>query len=102
MNILTILKVILLVAIVIMGLAAAAGAKFPHNAINDKDSSSLAGVSVSNFDTQNTFAHPGKDFATYSSAILSILFTFSGYQQPFYVSTTYTMICSALNQLARS
>ena len=43
-------------------------------------------TSVSNFNTHTSFLHPSHDVANYANSLLFIIYTFSGYEQPFYVS----------------
>ena len=43
-------------------------------------------IPVSNFDTHTSFLHPSHDVANYANSLLFIMCSFSGYEQPFYVS----------------
>ena len=43
-------------------------------------------TSVSNFDPHTSFLHPSHNVANYANSLLFIIYTFSGYEQPFYVS----------------
>ena len=43
-------------------------------------------TSVSNFDPHTSFLHPSHNVANYANSLLFIIHTFSGYEQPFYVS----------------
>ena len=85
-NILATLKVLILVAVIGIGFAASAGAKFGHGPVHGETVDSTTGNVTPNFDTKSSFAHPQHDAASYADAILFIVYTFSGYEQPFYVS----------------
>ena len=82
------LKVLILVAVIGIGFAASAGAKFGHGPVHGETVDSITGQVTPNFDTKSSFAHPNHDAASYASSILFIVYTFSGYEQPFYVSHT--------------
>lgn len=41
---------------------------------------------VSNFNTHTSFLHASHDVANYANSLLFVLYSFSGYEQPFYVS----------------
>lgn len=43
-------------------------------------------TSVSNFNPHTSFLHPSHNVANYANSLLFIIYTFSGYEQPFYVS----------------
>ena len=43
-------------------------------------------TSVSNFNPHTSFLHPSHNVANYANSLLFIICTFSGYEQPFYVS----------------
>ncbi|CAF9934066.1 MAG: hypothetical protein ALECFALPRED_005836 [Alectoria fallacina] len=42
-------------------------------------------VPVSNFDIHTSFLQPSHDVANYANSLVFIMYTFSGYEQPFYV-----------------
>ena len=54
---------------------------------------------TSNFDTHASFHHPSHDVANYANSLLFVIYTFSGYEQPFYVST---IRCSDLRCLFKT
>ena len=87
-NMLATLKVFILVAVIGIGFAASAGANFGHGPVHGKTVDSITGKVTPNFDTKSSFAHPRHDAASYAESILFIVYTFSGYEQPFYVSPT--------------
>lgn len=41
---------------------------------------------VSNFDTHTSFLHASHDVGNYANSLVFVLYSFSGYEQPFYVS----------------
>ena len=87
-NMLATLKVLILVAVISIGFAASAGANFGHGPVHGETVDSINGKVTPNFDTQSSFAHPHHDAASYAESILFIVYTYSGYEQPFYVSHT--------------
>ena len=89
-NMLATLKVLILVAVIGMGFAASAGASFGHGPVHGETVDSITGNVTPNFDTKSSFAHPHHDAASYAETILFIVYTYSGYEQPFYVSHTYS------------
>ena len=78
-NVLALVKVATLLAIIGMGFAAGAGASFGAGPVGR--------VAIKqNFNVHTSFA-PGKgNVGDYSAAILFIVYSFFGFQQPFYVS----------------
>ena len=85
-NVLACSKMLILVAVMVIGFAASAGAKFGHGPVHGDTVDPNSGRVTSNFDTSSSFAHPRHDAASYADSILFIIYTFSGYEQPFYVS----------------
>ena len=85
-NFLAIIKVLILLAVIIIGFAASAGARFGHGPVHGQTIDPATNHATSNLDTHSSFAHPRHDVAGYTTSILYILYTFSGYEQPFYVS----------------
>ena len=79
-NMLASLKVLILIAIICIGFAASAGAKFGHGHVHGEN------VGSSNFDTHTSFTHARHDAASYADSLIFIVYTYSGYEQPFYVS----------------
>ena len=85
-NMLATLKVLILVAVIAIGFAASAGAKFGHGPVHGETVDPTTGNATPNFDTKSSFAHPQHDAASYAESILFIVYTYSGFEQPFYVS----------------
>ena len=84
-NLLALLKVSILLAVVGIGFAASAGASFGHGPVHGVTVNPDTGKSSPNFDTHSSFANPRKDAASYAESLLFIVYTYSGYEQPFYV-----------------
>ncbi|KAL8735934.1 MAG: hypothetical protein Q9166_000496 [cf. Caloplaca sp. 2 TL-2023] len=84
-NLLAVMKALVLVAIVVLGFAALAGASFGHGYVHGETADPKTQVKSSNFNTHSSFAFARKDPASYSESLLYITYTFSGYEQPFYV-----------------
>ena len=87
-NLLTMMKVLILLAIIIIGFAASAGASFGHGPVHGETVDPLTRSATSNFDIHSSFSNARNDSASISDAILFIVYTFSGYEQPFYVGTS--------------
>lgn len=85
-NLLAIMKVLVLVAIIIIGFAASAGASFGHGPVHGETVDPKTQSKTSNFSTHSSFAFASNDPASYAESLLYIIFTYSGYEQPFYVS----------------
>ena len=85
-NILASLKVLILIAVICIGFAASAGAKFGHGPVHGETVDPATGNATSNFDTHSSFAHARHDAASYADSLIYIVYTYSGYEQPFYVS----------------
>ena len=84
-NILAVLKVMILLAIVVIGFAASAGANFGHGPVHGQTLNPVTHKATSNFDPQSSFAFARSDPAGYASSILFVIYCYSGYEQPFYV-----------------
>lgn len=74
-NCFALFKVAMLLAIIVIGFAIAGGAYFGGG------SSQKA-----NFNVHTSFNDPSRSVASYTDSFFGILFAFSGFQQPFYVS----------------
>ena len=81
-NVLAGLKVATLLAVIIIGFATAGGASFGNGPIGRT-------ATKANFDTRMSFASPSSDAGNYARSIVYIVYTYSGFKQPFYVSNTY-------------
>lgn len=98
-NALAILKILILLVIIGIGFAASAGASFGHGSVHGETVNPTMGTATSNFDTHTSFAHSRKDTASYADSILFIVYTFSGYEQPFYVSRDFETEYSRKNRI---
>ena len=95
-----ILKVLILVAVIGIGFAASAGAKFTldftnppsheHRPVHGGTIGPVYQTWSPNFSTQSSFSYPHHNVVDYAGAILFIVYTYSGYEQPFYVSPVDT------------
>jgi hypothetical protein len=85
-NIFACLKILILLTVIGIGFAASAGAKFGHGPVHGDTVDPTTGKITSNFDTSSSFAHTRNDVASYANPLLYVVYTFSGYEQPFYVS----------------
>lgn len=74
-NLLAVLKFLLLFTLFVLGLCAANKDKFVHT--------QTAGT---NFDIHRSFAGKSNDTASYADCLVNIMYSYSGYEQPFYVS----------------
>jgi amino acid permease len=74
-NVFAIYKVLFLLVIVIIGFV------FRGGGLRQKEH--LGGQ---NFAPKTSFAHMSKDFSDYTMSLLAVMYTYSGYEQPFYVS----------------
>lgn len=101
-NLLALLKVLILLAVIGIGFAASAGASFGHGPVHGETIDPTSGKATPNFNTHTSFAHARKDTASYADSILFIIYTFSGYEQPFYVSQFLSEHSSLQNEMDRS
>ena len=74
-NCFAIFKIAILLAIIIIGFAIAGGANFGGGSRQ-----------TANFDVDTSFNNPSVSVASYTDSFYDILYAFSGFQQPFYVS----------------
>jgi L-asparagine transporter-like permease len=74
-NCFAVFKVAILLAIIIIGFAVAGGANFGGGSSQ-----------TANFNVHTSFSNPSRDVANYTDSFYFILYAFSGFQQPFYVS----------------
>lgn len=84
-NLLAIMKALVLVAIIVIGFAASAGASFGHGRVHGQTVDPKTGTKTSNFNTHSSFVYARSEPASYAASLLYITYTFSGYEQPFYV-----------------
>lgn len=80
-NVLALIKVLTLTAVIVIGFAAAGGASFGNGTVGK------AAVKT-NFDTHKSFSRPSHDAGSYARSIVYVVYSYSGFKQPFYVSAT--------------
>lgn len=85
-NVLALLKVLILLAIIIIGFAASAGASFGHGPVHGQTVNPTTHKATPNFDVHSSFSDANSSPANYVESILLVVYTYSGYEQPFYVS----------------
>ena len=84
-NMLAILKASILVAIIAIGFSASAGASFGHGKVHGYTINPDTQTETSNFQVNSSFATSTNDAAGFASSFIQILYTFSGFEQPFNV-----------------
>ncbi|KAL8953687.1 MAG: hypothetical protein Q9222_000471 [Ikaeria aurantiellina] len=84
-NALAIIKTLILVAIIVIGFAASAGASFGHGPVHGETVNPKTQDVTSNFNPHSSFGFASQDVASYADSLLFVTYTFSGYEQPFYV-----------------
>lgn len=85
-NLLAFLKVLILLAIIVIGFAASAGASFGHGPVHGQTINPTTHELTSNFEIHSSFTNASRNTANYASSMLFIVNAYSGYKQPFYVS----------------
>lgn len=85
-NVLAMLKASILVAIIVIGFSASAGASFGHGKVHGNTIDPDTSRSTSNFDIHSSFTDGSKSAATYANSIIFIIYAYGGFDQPFYVS----------------
>ena len=93
-NLLAVLKASILLAIIVIGFAAAAGASFGHGKVQGNTIDPDTSRSTSNFNVHSSFTHGSTSTASYANAIIFIIYSYGGFEQPFYVSNTFSIITS--------
>ena len=96
-NLLALIKVLILVAIIVIGFAVAGGASFGNGPVGK------AAVKA-NFDPHKSFLDPKGDAGSYARSIVYIVHSYSGFKQPFYVSISlvyFKMAFDLILSLAR-
>lgn len=89
-NCLATIKVLMLLCIIGIGFASAAGASFGNH--SSQEASKTA--KEANFSVHKSFAHASGDFASYANALIFTIYPFSGYYQPFYVRSRSSLLAS--------
>ena len=79
-------KILILLAIIIIGFSIKAGAHFGNAQLYGETIRPLTGKHTSNFDPHTSFAYAEGDVASYAYSLLYVMCSFSGFEQPFYVS----------------
>jgi len=81
-NIFAVLKVAILLIIIILGFIRSRGYSFGGHAasVNAKD------FPTHNFDLNKSFKGDGQNAPSFADSLLFIVYTYSGFEQPFYVS----------------
>ncbi|KAL8786036.1 MAG: hypothetical protein Q9213_003019 [Squamulea squamosa] len=77
-NVLALIKVLTLMSVIIIGFAVAGGASFGNGPVG-KD------AIKANFDTHKSFVRPSDDAGSYARSIVYVVYSYSGFKQPFYV-----------------
>lgn len=85
-NLLAVLKACILLAIIAIGFSASAGASFGHGKVHGNTVDPETSRSTSNFDIHTSFAHSSTSAASYANSIIFIIYSYGGFDQPFYVS----------------
>ena len=88
-NILAIVKLGMLLAVIVIGFAVSAGATFGNGPVHGETINPHTHKAVSNFDVHTSFLHPKGDVANYANSLLFIVYSYSGYEQPFCQSTFF-------------
>lgn len=81
-NTLATIKICILLAIIVIGFASAAGASFGKDS---REMSAVGSAKDTNFNVHKSFLNAQGDFASYANAIIFTVYSFSGFHQPFYV-----------------
>ena len=77
-NVLALIKVLTLLAVIVIGFAVAGGANLGNGPVGK------AAIQA-NFDTHQSFVRPSGDFGSYARSIVYVVYSYSGFKQPFYV-----------------
>ena len=88
-NALALIKVLILTAVIVIGFAVAGGASFGNGPIGKA-------ALKTNFDPHKSFLNPKGDAGSYARTIVYVVYSFSGFKQPFYVSK---VLCPFRNTL---
>ncbi|KAL9025552.1 MAG: hypothetical protein Q9196_005646 [Gyalolechia fulgens] len=81
-NVLAVIKIGILLAIIGIGFAYAAGASFGNNS---GEKAPVITAKETNFNVHKSFSNVQGDFASYANAIMFTIYSFGGFKQPFYV-----------------
>ena len=86
-NLLAVVKVAMLLAVIVIGFAVSAGATFGNGPVHGTTTDPVTGKSFSNFDPRVSFARSSNNIANYTNSLLFVVYSYSGFEQPFYVSS---------------
>ena len=75
-NTLASLKVLVLIAVICIGFAASAGAKFGNGPVHGETVDPATGKVTSNFDTHSSFTRARHDAASYADSLIYIVYTY--------------------------
>ncbi|MCJ1462469.1 hypothetical protein MMC07_001071 [Pseudocyphellaria aurata] len=84
-NVLALLKTSILLAIIVIGFSASAGASFGRGKVHGDTVDPDTSRSTSNFDIHTSFTHASASAASYANSIIFIVYSYGGFDQPFYV-----------------
>ncbi|KAI4181528.1 MAG: hypothetical protein LQ346_006757 [Caloplaca aetnensis] len=77
-NVLALIKILTLSAVIILGFAVAGGASFANGPI-------VKEAFKANYNTRTSFTRPSNDAGNYARSIVYVVYSYSGFKQPFYV-----------------
>lgn len=86
-NIFAVLKVLILLSIIVLGFAASAGASFGHGKVQGVTYNPDLGRNTSNFNVHTSFKGAQHDASSYANSFIFIIYSYGGFEQPFYVSS---------------
>ncbi|KAL9046610.1 MAG: hypothetical protein Q9214_000595 [Letrouitia sp. 1 TL-2023] len=78
-NFLALVKVLTLMAVILIGFAAAGGASFGNGSVGKN-------TIKSNFDVYKSFSNASNDVSGFARSLIYIVYSYSGFKQPFYLS----------------
>lgn len=85
-NMFAVAKVGILISIIVLGIIRSRGYKFGGHANPDD-------YPTHNFDLDKAFQGDGQNITSFSDALLFVVYTYSGFEQPFYVSHCFENYC---------
>lgn len=85
-NIFAILKVLILLSIIGLGFSASAGVSFGHRKVQGVTYNPGLDRNTSNFNVHTSFISAQRDASSYANSFIFIIYTYGGFEQPFYVS----------------
>lgn len=85
-NIFAILKVLILLSIIVLGFSASAGASFGRGKVQGVTYNPGLGRNTTNFNVHTSFIGAQHDVSSYAYSFIFIIYSYGGFEQPFYVS----------------